>query len=553
MNNKVKFKLQGVTSSIRLANVLIENDKREPLFRAADVALDSQGNGVIEIDNRGKALDKVVVWGRKTTLTDSTVFSGTSVIEQSVMPMSAFDYDAVVVLGDSITVGSFAGHYINGNWQAYADVIGIPPTVKMYSTGLSGHSFKTFTDRFVFGNGPSTPGFTFQEFETELAGKKVLFLSMLGANDLRSNKMNNPATYEEGFLEKKAEVETWCGTLRDTIVNSTAFDGHFAMMNMTYVDWRAGQSMRNGNLYEIIDGNVPEKDQRRFTNEVLLPLAKRYCPEFTVEDRFVFDMYAITRNVFRYWLSERDAVHPGIDTSFYIVKEFTKAIKQWIETQTLPLTRLDELTDNEWAMGVTSVVNFQLPLTHGNYTEKPIGLHITESMSSNGLMAPALLDIQTGQPIGRSYMYTDFTGVTGGNGNTGNETASIDSEHVTSTNAFSSVDKVLHHDGLPVNASFKMEICSASTKSGLSLRVSDQVTGNVAVIDNTENTGVGDHKKVTLYCKSDAEGVMDITVGSNTGGSFRIAGYSLTRIQPIAEAPSTPDTHFILKPSNEWS
>lgn len=550
MNNKVKFKLQGITSAIRLANVLIENESREPVFRATDVDLDSQGNGVIEIDNRGTPADKVLVWGRKTVLPDSSVFSGVSAIEESTVPMSAFDYDAIVVLGDSITVGSFARQYTNGNWQSYAESIGIPSTVKMYSTGLSGHSFKTFTDRFVFGNGPSTPGFTFQEIETELAGKKVLFLSMLGANDIRSSKMSDPATYEEGLLEKKAEVDTWCGTLRDTIVNSTAFDGHFALMNMTYVDWRSGQTMRNGNLYEIIDGNVPVRDQRRFTDEVLLPLAKQYCPEFTVGNRFVFDMYAITRNVFRYWLADSEAVHPGTDTAFYIVKEFTKAIKQWIDTQKLPLTRLDELKDTEWAMGVTSVVNFQLPLTHASYTEKPVGLHVTESMSNNGLMAPALLDVQTGQPIGRSYMYTDFTGVTGGNENTGNMTASIDSAHVTSTNAFSSNDKVLHHDGLPVDASFKVEVCSASTSSGLSLRVSDRVTGNVAVIDDTKNSGAGDHKKVTLFCKSDDKGEMDITVGSNTGGSFRVAGYSISRIQPITVEANT---HFMIKPNNEWS
>lgn len=443
--------------------------------------------------------------------------------------LPSFDYDAVVVLGDSITVQSLAGTGKEEKFNEYAVYNDIPLTTTFYATGLSGHTTKTFTDKFVNNVGSQEPNRLLSDYETLLAGKKVLFLSMLGANDLRGFNDSSPENYEQDFQDQKLQTEQWTETLRNSIVNSPAFDATFAIINFTYVDWRSGQNMEMDNLYEIIEGLHPQYDQRRFVNEVLKPLGNTYCPEFMVDGDFALDMYTETRNVFRYWLADTEAVHPSVETYAFMPKTLTEKFKEWIDNGSISKTELYDYADEIFGVGVTSVVNFNYGLLDINNYVEPDGIAIANSLQNEGMLNPALLDNATGLPIGKTYSRNGSTGVGVGQANTGNTTPTLDSEFVTSANMFSSTDKPMTNEGLPANATFNVEVCTASGASGLSLRVVDTVTGNDVVIADTEVNGAGNHKKASLVCESDSNGKLIFTVGSNTGGSFRIAGYSITR------------------------
>ena len=460
----------------------------------------------------------------------STSFIGapdTPVVPIPTLP--SFDYDALIVLGDSITVQSLAGAGKEEFFNEYAVHNGIPLATTFYATGLSGHTTRTFTDKFVNNIGAQEPNRLLSDYETLLAGKKVLFLSMLGANDLRGFNDSAPENYEQDFQDQKLQTEQWTKTLRDSIVNSTAFNASFGIINFTYVDWRAGQNMEMDNIYEIIEGFHPQYDQRRFVNEVLKPLGNTYCPEFMSGGDFVLDMYTETRNVFRYWLADVEAVHPSINTSAFMPKTLTEKFKEWIDNGAIAKVALYDYADETMAVGVTSVVNFNFSVSDIiNYVE-PEGIAIANSLQDEGMLNPALIDNSTGLPIGKTYSANDSTGLGSGVANAGNTTSTLDSEFVTSVNMFSATDKTIINEGLPANATFDVEVCSSSSAAGLSLKVVDTVTGNTAIIADTEVVGVGNHKKVSLVGQSDVNGKMTITVGSNTGGSFRIAGFSLTR------------------------
>ena len=537
MSNKVNFTMKSVPAGLDSMYVRVEEDAltlgvRNVLYSGEQAVT---GDTVeIDIGENGVVGNGAIISADNYTSGGAAFksFSGYSLIEAGELPptgLPTFDYDAVVVLGDSITVQSLAGAGKEETFNEFAVHNGIPITTTFYATGLSGHTMKTFTDKFVNNVGTQEPNRFLSDYETLLAGKKVLFLSMLGANDLRGFNDSLPENYEQDFQDKKVEVELWTKTLRDAIVNSLAFEATFGIIDFTYVDWRAGQNMEMDNLYEIIEGLHPQYDQRRFVDEVLKPLGATYCPEFMNNGDFVLDMYTETRNVFRYWLADVEAVHPSVETFAFLPKTLTEKFKEWLDTGSIAKVALYDYADEVMAVGTTSVVNFNYGLLDINNYLEPNGIAITNSLQNEGMLNPALLDNSTGLPIGKTYSRNGSTGVGVGQANVGDTTPTLDSEFVTGANMFSSTDKPIVNEGLPANATFDVEVCTASGASGLSLKVVDTVTGNTAVIEDTEVVGAGNHKKVSLVGQSDANGKMTITVGSNTGGSFRVAGYSLTR------------------------
>ena len=186
------------------------------------------------------------------------------------VPFPVFDFDAVVFIGDSITNQSAENKEVQV--QGQFDDVGFAGSVDSYGTGMSGHTTKTFTDAWVNGIG-QTPNSTLADYETLLAGKKVLFISVLGANDV------NDFSGSTDYSAVKTEVELWTGILVSAI-NNSSLNATVAIASIPYVDWRAGMTSINPAAFDIIDGLAPDYDQLPYMNDVVAGLCQSLTPDY---------------------------------------------------------------------------------------------------------------------------------------------------------------------------------------------------------------------------------------------------------------------------------
>lgn len=534
MSNVVKFTMNNVPVGLDSMYVRVEEDVltqgvRNVLYSGVAPV---SGNAIeVNIGGNGVVGNGAIISADNYT-SGGTAFkamSGYGVIEAGAAPsLPSFDYDAVVVLGDSLTAQTF--EYREVYFDEYAKSLGFAASMNFYGTGLSGHSTKTFTDMFVNGSGTTTPNRSLQDYKTLLAGKKVLFISMLGANDLRAfNDATNQAEYDQNFQTKKLEVETWTKTLRDSIVNATEFQAEFVISSVPYVDWRPDQTILDGDIFDIIDGNAPFYDQRDWQSDVVDGLCQTYSPDWFQEGRSLFDAYAITRNVFRYWMDTSEAVHPSVDSAYYIIQKFSKIM--WdISNQTFeqdPLYPYPQ--ESSFNVGDTAVVSFDRGVWSTSFYGNG-GANINVSSLNQGIMSSSTLISDTGKDLGgRSFVRTDETAASGGKELEGNETPSLDNTLLLKTNVRASTGEVsaIKLEGLPTSSTFTLEVVSSSAQPG-SLLINGS-GGNIEIAD-TQIISAGDHKKGSTTIQSDMNGVADLTFTSTDGlTSSYVAGLSITR------------------------
>ena len=445
---------------------------------------------------------------------------------QALIPMQSFD--VYVLIGDSITNQSVENREELLK-QSFIDS-GFSSEIEVYGTGLSGHTTKTFTEKFLGQVPPTTSSLLLSDYETLLAGKRVLFIDVLRTNDWKMI-CSNGVDYDV----QKAECEQWTEILVNAIKAST-LNADYAIASQPYNDWR-NINVRGSQGFDIIDGNASVYDQSvAWQYDVVEALCKKHSPNWYANDRCYFDFFAHTRNYFRYWLgSDIDSIHPVINTSELYRNYFAnRAYKASINS--ISIVPMENLYDYTLAVnllaGETCIFDFARTYSNGIADQDGIQKDIRINLVAAGSLRETTIKKSDGSLIGgRSYLITggENSRQTSGQGNPGNSSVSLENHYLLKSNQYVRAGEVMSIviTGLPANSVYDLSIAaaynvsSASSKltaNGVVISLSNTAVSDGVVPIATESVNVGDDGKINATLES----LDGLGVGA-------LAGISLTR------------------------
>ena len=462
----------------------------------------------------------------KTMLQMETDFNSLMSRVQALIPMQAFD--VYVLIGDSITNQSVENREELLK-QSFIES-GFSSEVEVYGTGLSGHTTKTFTEKFLGQVPPTTSSLLLSDYETLLAGKRVLFIDVLRTNDWKMI-CSNGVDYDV----QKAECEQWTEILVNAIKAST-LNADYAIASQPYNDWR-NINVRGSQGFDIIDGNAPVYDQSvAWQYDVVEALCKKHSPNWYANDRCYFDFFAHTRNYFRYWLgSDNDSIHPVINTSELYRNYFARrAYKASINSISIvPMENLYDYTLSvNLLAGETCIFDFARTYSNGIDDQDGIQKDTRINLVAAGSLRETTIKKSDGSLIGgRSYLITggENSRQTTGQGNPGNSSVSLENHYLLKSNQYVRAGEVMSIviTGLPENSVYDLSITAAYNVSS----ASSKVTANGVVI-SLSNTAVSDGivPIATESVTVGDDGKINATLESLDGlGVGALAGISLTR------------------------
>lgn len=436
-------------------------------------------------------------------------------------------YDAYVFCGDSITNMSAQ----NKEEQCKIAFVksGFPDTVEVYASGLSGHTTKTFTEKFIGQVTPSTSR-TLSEYETLLSGKRVLFIDVLRTNDWKEICRNG-----KDFDEQKAECEQWTATLAGAIANSS-LDADYAIASQPFGDWR-NINVRGNEGFDIIDGLAPDFDQTvRWQTEVVEALCQLHSPKWFTNGKCYFDLFAITRNYFRFWFgNDDDSIHPHVYTSdiyrnYFAERAYNASLQGLASIPSTSLYPYSQSTD--FSIGESIIFDFgreyDTPIAEQDGWLKDTNINIV----SIGKLRETTLKKTNGSLVhGRSYLVTsgDNGRVTSGSGNPGDTSTSLTNHYLLKSCQYVSpgetMDIVL--SGLPTNTEFNLSISASYNSSSATCKITSGLTeitlDGTKIINNVVPTASG-------LVQSSSNGELLLTLQSKDNlGVGAIGGMQLTR------------------------
>lgn len=433
-------------------------------------------------------------------------------------------YDAYVFIGDSITNQCVEG--LESVLVSDFVTAGFDPSVEAYGSGMSGHTTKTFTEKFLGIEPPTTSSKLLADYETLLAGKKVLFIDVLRTNDWKEVCVNLV-----DYAVQKAECEQWTETLANAI-KASSLDADYAIAAQPYNDWR-NINARGAQGFDIIDGNAAQYDQSvAWQSEVVEALCQQHSPDWFINGKCFFDLYSQTRNYFRYWFgSDTDSIHPTSLTYDIYRVYFANKAKEASDGNYLGTELYAYDTPLNFEIGETCVFDFAR-----NYESTIEGQEGYVKSKNINLVASAALRESTikksdGSFIGgRSYLITsgDNTRQASGYG-TGDDTISLNNQYLLESASYVNAGEVMNIQlvGLPPNSTVDLSITAMYNNSTSTAKL----TANGTVISLTTTKEVGGVKPVdTGSVTVDGNGEINATFESLDGLGFGVInGMSITR------------------------
>lgn len=451
--------------------------------------------------------------------------SGYSLIEDGggVTPIPR-TYDAYVFVGDSITNQCVEGRE-SILLQDFIDV-GFDPAVEVYGSGLSGHTTKTFTEKFLGIEPPTTSSKLLADYETLLAGKKVLFIDVLRTNDWKEVCVN-----AVDYAVQKAECEQWTATLANAI-KASSLDADYAIAAQPYNDWR-NVNVRGAQGFDIIDGNAAQYDQTvAWQTEVVEALCQQHSPDWFINGKCFFDLYAETRNYFRYWFgSDSDSIHPVTNTADIYRVYFANRAKEASDGTYLATELYGYNAPLSFNIGETCVFDFArtyettIAGQEGYVKSKNINL------ISGAALRETTIKKTDGTLIGgRSYLITSGDNARQASGyGTGDASISLNNHYLLESASYVNAGEVMNIKlvGLLPNSTVDLSITAmylASTSTA-------KLTANGTVISLATTKEVDGVKPVaTGSVTVDGNGEINATLESLDGLGFGvISGMSITR------------------------
>lgn len=530
MSNVVNIIMDDVPAGLDSMYVRVEEDAitqgvRNVLYSGVKPV---SGSSVqIDIGTAGNVGDGVIVSADNYT-SGGTAFKavyGYSLIESGggAIPIPK-TYDAYVLIGDSITNQCVE----NRETILHQDFVeaGFDPIVEVYGSGLSGHTTKTFTEKFLGIVPPTTSSKLLSDYETLLAGKKVLFIDVLRTNDWKEVCVN-----AVDYATQKAECEQWTETLANAIKNSS-LDADYAIASQPYNDWR-NIDVRGAQGFDIIDGNAAQYDQTvAWQTEVVEALCQQHSPDWFINGKCFFDLYAETRNYFRYWFgSDTDSIHPVINSADIYRVYFANKAKE-ASDGTYGQTELYDYNPTlNFNVGDTCVFDFAR--TYENGIEGQEGYLKSDKinlMSSNRHRESTIKKSDGTLIGGRSYVITsgDNTRQASGYG-TGDDTITLNNHYLLESASYVNAGDVMNIKivGLLPNSTVDISITAMYNSS----TSTSKLTANGTVISLGTTKEVDGVKPIaTGSVVVDNNGEINATFESLDGLGFGvISGMSVTR------------------------
>ena len=531
MTNKVKFTMNNVPAGldsmyVRVEESAITQGVRNVLHSGVQAV--TGPNVEIDIGENGTVGAGVIVSANNFTTGGQPFKSmtGYALIEAGEAPVTKV-YDAYVFIGDSITNQSAENLEVK-LLQSFGDA-GFDPSIEAYGSGLSGHTTKTFTEKFLGQVPPTTSSRLLSDYETLLAGKKVLFIDVLRTNDWKEVCVNGV-----DYATQKAECETWTAALANAIKNSS-LDADYAIASQPYNDWR-NINVRGPQGFDIIDGNAVQYDQTvAWQSEVVDALCQQHSPDWFLNGRCFFDFFTETRNYFRYWFgSDTDSIHPVSNTSELYRTYFANRAYQAstvspinVPTQDLysyPLTldfNVGETCVFDFARVYDNTIDGQQGYVKSSNINLVAGAALRESTikKSNGVLVGGRTNLIT---------YGDNARQTSGYG-TGDDTISLNNHYLLESASYVNAGEVMNIDlvGLEPNSTYDLSI----TAMYLNNTSTAKVTANGTVISLSTTKEVDGVKPLaTGSVTADVNGEIKATLESLDGLGFGVlTGMSLTR------------------------
>ena len=532
MSNKVNFTMKSVPAGLDSMYVRVEEDAltlgvRNVLYSGVQAV--TSDTVEIDIGENGVVGNGAIISADNYTSGGAAFksFSGYSLIEAGALPVTKI-YDAYVFIGDSITNQS-AENREEPFLQSFAEA-GFDPSVEVYGSGLSGHTTKTFTEKFLGQVPPTTSSRLLSDYETLLAGKRVLFVDVLRTNDWKEVCVN--AT---DYATQKTECETWTATLANAIKNSS-LDADYAIASQPYNDWR-NINVRGAQGFDIIDGNAPQYDQTvAWQSEVVEALCQLHSPDWFLNGKCYFDLFTITRNYFRYWFGgDADSIHPVINTSELYRTYFSNRAYQASVTSPVdvPIEILyDYPVALDFNIGETCVFDFARTYDSGIADQqgyiKDTNINL---IAGSGFREPVIKKSNGTYIGGRSYLVTSGTNTrsASGLGNEGNTTVSIENHYLLKSSVYVNAGETMgiQMTGLLPNSTVDLSI-SAAYNSPTS---TSKLTANGVVLSlSTTKIVDGVVPTATANITVDGNGEINATLESLDGLGFgMLAGMSITR------------------------
>lgn len=531
MGNKVRFTMRGVPPALSSINACVLTKELDSILYSGNHTVTSVD---VELDIGTAGTDGQGVWvcgNNATAGTESTakVFSGYSVVEGEVIPppVPTTTYDVYVFVGDSITNQCVEGRE-EITKQGFVNA-GFDPAVEIYASGMSGHTTKTFTEKFLGQVPPTTSSNLLADYETLLVGKKVLFIDVLRTNDWKEVCVN-----AVDYATQKAECETWTATLANAIKNST-LDADYAIASQPYNDWR-NVNVRGTQGFDIIDGNAAQYDQTvAWQSEVVEALCQQHSPDWFANGKCYFDLYAATRNYFRYWFgSNTDSIHPVTNTAdiyrLYFANRAYQATNESVAN--IPVESLYVYPETlNFSIGDECVFDFARQYETTIAGQEGYVKDDRINIISAGSLRETTIKKSDGSLIGgRSNLitYGDNTRQASGYG-TGDTTISLNNHYLLESASYVNAGEVMNIDivGLEPNSVYDLSI----TAMYLSTTSTSKVTANGTVISLSTTKEVDGVKPLaTGSVTADVNGEIKATLESLDGLGFGVLnGISLTR------------------------
>ena len=527
MGNLVKYTMTNVPAGLSQMYTRVTDTANNELFSGVKPV---SGDAVeLDIGAAGNVGDGVVVFADnfEGNIPSFKASVGYSLIEAGASPLPK-TYDVYVLLGDSITNQS-AENREEVFLQSFGEA-GFDPTVEAYGSGLSGHTTKTFTEKFLGQVPPTTSSRLLADYETLLAGKKVLFIDVLRTNDWKEVCVN-----AVDYAVQKAECETWTATLANAIKNSS-LDADYAIASQPYNDWR-NVNVRGAQGFDIIDGNAAQYDQTvAWQSEVVEALCQQHSPDWFVNGKCFFDFFAETRNYFRYWFgSDTDSIHPVINTSeLYRTYFANRAYQAYVSPlPTVPVSTLYNYPlPLNLSVGESCIFDFARTYDNGFEDQQGYVKNPSINLVAGGNLRETTIKKSDGTLVGgRSYLETSGVNSrqTSGVGNTGNETISLQNHYLLKSSSYVNAGESMNIkiSGLEVGSVFDFTIVAAYNSS----TATSKVTANGTIISlNTTQVSGGIAPTGTGSVTVDSNGEINATLESlDDLGLGMLSGASLTR------------------------
>ncbi len=406
-----------------------------------------------------------------------------------------FDYDAVIFLGSS-SIETLAKNEadIQSYWASNVNEQGFTKEVVPYFTGLSGHTTDGVTSAWLGDpDVPKVPNRTLADYETLLAGKKVLVVNMIGSNDIKLGIAKADVALYNSAIERLSSA-----------INSSSLNIEMAMTDLPYTDWSTSADQYQPDVFDIIEGSKPNFDQQLWFNDVVLPKFESLSTDWLHNGRPIIDYYTITRNRFRFYLGDLDRNHAS-ESSKYLVTNYTMNIfSDLMRGRTPAVEQLYTYpAASQFAVGDKCIVSFELPwvtqmldVDSDLPTLATLNTAINRHAGVDGLRdVPVLRSINNKYLGGRSYIRTSATNTAVSSGNKQNAedaSATLSNNYMNKSSTFvwrTEADKVISLQGIP-SGTYKLTATSAHF--GGSLKLTD---GNVEILMESTSVGAGEVPK----------------------------------------------------------